>query len=66
MSKNDNILDAVDKNTGSRTCPECGYQFSVLLFVKRYVMKFGFPKWTCESGLPVTFQKMPHQFLLRF
>jgi uncharacterized protein (UPF0212 family) len=49
MSKNDNILDVVDKNTGPRTCPECGYQFSLLLFVKRYVMKFGFPKWTCPS-----------------
>jgi len=49
MSKNDNILDAVDKNVGPRICPECGYQFSLLLFVKRYVMKFGFSKWTCPS-----------------
>jgi len=38
MSKNDNILDAGDKRSGPRTCPECGYQFSLLLFVKRYVM----------------------------
>jgi len=49
MRKNDNILDAADKNTGPRTCPECGYQFSLLLFVKRYVLKFGFPKWTCPN-----------------
>ena len=49
MCENDNILDVVDKNTGPRTCPECGYQFSLLLFVKRYIMKFGFPKWTCPN-----------------
>lgn len=49
MSNNDNILDAGDKNSGPRTCPECGFQFSLLLFVKRYVMKFGFPKWTCPN-----------------
>ena len=49
MSEYDDILDAVDKKTGSRTCPECGYQFHLFLFVKRYVMKFGFSKWKCPS-----------------
>lgn len=49
MSRNENILDSNDQYTGPRTCPECGYQFSLLLFVKRYVLKFGFPKWTCPS-----------------
>lgn len=49
MSEFDNILDAVDKKTGPRTCPECGYQFPLSAFVKRYVMKFGFAKWTCPN-----------------
>ena len=49
MWKDNNILDEADKNTGPRTCPECGYQYTLLLFVKRYVMKFGFSKWTCPS-----------------
>lgn len=49
MSKNKNILDATDKNSGPRTCPECGYQFPLILFVRRFVSKFGFPKWTCPS-----------------
>lgn len=47
MSKNDNILDATDKELAPRTCPECGYQFSFLAFLRRYAIKFGFPKWTC-------------------
>lgn len=49
MGRNDNILDAADKHTKPRTCPECGYQFPFSLFLKRYVMKFGFLKWTCPS-----------------
>ncbi len=49
MSKKNNILDSVDMDKGPRMCPECGYQFPLLLFVKRYVMKFGFPKWTCPN-----------------
>lgn len=49
MARKDEILDTVDKHKGPRTCPECGYQFPFSLFMKRYVMKFGFPKWTCPS-----------------
>ena len=49
MSKDDKILDALEDKTGSRTCPECGYQFSFLLFVKRFVLKYGFKKWTCPN-----------------
>ncbi len=49
MQKDDKILDAVGKDIGPRTCPECEFQFPLSLFVKRYVMKFGFPKWTCPS-----------------
>jgi len=49
MSRNDNILDEVEKNIGPRTCPECGYQFSLLLFLKRYILKHGFSKWTCPN-----------------
>lgn len=44
-----NILDAMDKRKEPRTCPECGYRFPLLLFIKRFAMKFGFSKWTCPS-----------------
>ncbi|MCG8332190.1 MAG: hypothetical protein MI974_31180 [Chitinophagales bacterium] len=43
------ILDEVEKYTGPRTCPECGYQFPLWKFVKRYVMSYGLSKWPCHS-----------------
>lgn len=43
------ILDEVEKNTGPRTCPECGYQFPFEEFVKRYVMSYGLSKWSCQD-----------------
>ncbi len=49
MSKSNKVLDAAEKHTGPRTCPECGFQYPLPLFIKRYVMKFGFPKWACPS-----------------
>lgn len=49
MSKKENILDEADQHTGPRTCPECGYQYPFSLFVRRYVLKYGFPKWTCPN-----------------
>ncbi len=44
-----NILDKTDNHTGPRTCPECGFQFPFLLFVNRYIMKYGIAKWSCPS-----------------
>ncbi len=49
MNDNDNILDAAEKKSGPRICPECGFQYPVSLFIKRYVLKFGFSKWTCPN-----------------
>ena len=43
-----NILD-FEKNTGPRTCPECGYQFPFGEFVKRFVMSYGLSKWSCQG-----------------
>lgn len=43
------ILDEVEKNTGPRTCPECGHQFPFWEFVKRYVMSYGLSKWHCHG-----------------
>lgn len=43
------ILDEVEKNTGPRTCPECGYQFPFEEFVRRYVMSYGLSKWPCKG-----------------
>lgn len=42
------ILD-YEKNTGPRTCPECGYQFPIWEFVKRFVMSYGLSKWSCQG-----------------
>jgi hypothetical protein len=41
------ILDEVEKYTGPRTCPECGYQYPLWVFVRRYLMSFGLSKWPC-------------------
>ena len=49
MNKEGNILDTAVKYKGYRTCPECGYQFPLLSFIKRYVLKYGFSKWTCPT-----------------
>ena len=46
---NKEILDEVEKYTGPRTCPECGHQFPVGEFVKRFVMGFGLSKWRCQG-----------------
>lgn len=50
----DNILDEElekeDKYSGSRTCPECGYQFPYGKFVRQYAMSYGgVSKWTCRG-----------------
>lgn len=42
------ILDEVEKNTGPRICPECGYQFPFKEFVRQYVMSYGLSKWSCQ------------------
>ncbi len=43
------ILDDFTTKTRPRQCPECGWQFPYPLFVKAYILKFGFSKWTCPS-----------------
>ena len=43
------ILDKADNHSGPRTCPECGFQFPFLLFVNRFIMKYGISKWSCPS-----------------
>ncbi|MCR9288612.1 MAG: hypothetical protein NXI23_14650 [Bacteroidetes bacterium] len=43
------ILDEGIKYTGSRTCPECGHQFPLEKFVKRYIMAYGLSKWSCQG-----------------
>lgn len=48
-SMSNDILDEVEKNTGPRTCPECGYQFPFGAFVIRYVMSYGLSKWSCQG-----------------
>ncbi len=47
MSKD--ILDEIEKNTGPRTCPECGHQFPFGVFVRRYVASYGLSKWPCHG-----------------
>lgn len=44
-----NILDEIEKYTGPRTCPECGYQFPFKEFVRKYVMSLGLSRWSCKS-----------------
>ncbi len=43
------ILDETEQYTGPRTCPECGYQFPLGKFVRRYVMSYGLSKWNCQN-----------------
>ncbi len=43
------ILDEIEKFTGPRTCPECGYQFPFWEFVRRFVMSKGLSEWHCQS-----------------
>ena len=43
------ILDQIEKNTGPRTCPQCGYQFPLWPLVKRLVMSYGSTKWHCPN-----------------
>jgi len=44
-----NVLDEVEKHTGPRTCPNCGYQFPFREFVRLYVMGYGLSQWTCQD-----------------
>ncbi len=46
---NNNILDELEKFKGPRTCPECGYQFPLEKFVKRYIMAYGLSKRACQG-----------------
>lgn len=43
------ILDAEDKYSGPRICPNCGYQFPFEKFVNRFVMSFGLSKFSCRN-----------------
>ncbi|MEL6720133.1 MAG: hypothetical protein AAFO82_19955 [Bacteroidota bacterium] len=59
-----NILDQVEKYTGSRTCPECGYQLPFGRFVSRFVMSYGFLKWSCQNcGESIKFNFIKLQLL---
>ena len=48
-SMSNDILDEIERNTGPRTCPECGHQFPFGDFVRRYVMSYGLSKWSCQG-----------------
>ena len=43
------ILDEAEKYTEPRTCPECGYQLPFRKFVLRFIMSYGFLKWSCPG-----------------
>ena len=43
------ILDEIEKHTGPRSCPDCGYQLPFGEFVRRYVLSYGLSKWPCQG-----------------
>ena len=46
---NNNILDAPEKYSGPRTCPNCGYQVSFWKFVGRYATARGQSLFYCPN-----------------
>ena len=46
---NNEVLDHIEENTKPRACPDCGQVYPFGKFVRRFILSFGFLRWTCSD-----------------